>query len=63
MTTPTTNPTAKRRNRTTMRLRIADLCERYGVCRASIHRWVKNGTLPEPTYIGDIPTWSPDQVP
>ena len=39
-----------------------DLAEQLGVCRRTIQRWTKNGTLPKPAYLGRTAYYDPSQI-
>lgn len=40
-----------------------DLCKFYQVNRSTIHRWVREGKLPKPNFIGSrSPRWTQEQI-
>lgn len=40
-----------------------DLCQIFSVNRSTIHRWIREGRLSKPTFIGArSPRWSQDQI-
>ena len=51
----TTRPTRRR-------LKIAAVEERTGYHRQTIWRWNKNGTFPQPHYLGSERLWFEDEI-
>ena len=45
-------------NTTKQFLTISDLAERYGVCKASIRKYVRSGRLPRGIHIGSSHRWN-----
>jgi len=45
-------------------LRRKDLTLRYGVCPATIDKWVASGTIPAPRYLRrcPFPFWTPSEI-
>ena len=43
-------------------LTISDLAERYGVCKASIRKYVRSGRLPHGIYIGGAHRWPISEI-
>jgi predicted DNA-binding transcriptional regulator AlpA len=41
----------------------ADIMTMFGISRATVWRWVKNGTLPKPVKFGTrLNVWKPEQI-
>jgi predicted DNA-binding transcriptional regulator AlpA len=41
----------------------SDIMRMFGISRATVWRWVKNGTLPAPVKFGTrLNVWKPDQI-
>jgi predicted DNA-binding transcriptional regulator AlpA len=41
----------------------ADIMKMLGISRATVWRWVKNGTLPKPVKFGTrLNVWKPEQI-
>jgi predicted DNA-binding transcriptional regulator AlpA len=41
----------------------SDIMTMFGISRATVWRWVKNGTLPKPVKFGTrLNVWKPDQI-
>lgn len=44
-------------------IRISDVCEFVGVCRATVYRWISEGAFPEPVRIsGTAVRWKVDEI-
>lgn len=42
---------------------INNLCQIYQVNRSTIYRWVRDGKLPKPCFIGSrTPRWTQEQI-
>jgi len=44
-------------------IRISEVCELVGVCRATVYRWVCEGTFPQPVRISENAVrWKVDEI-
>lgn len=43
-------------------LRKFDVADRYGVDPRTVDRWVADGVLPKPMYLGRTPLWHEDDL-
>lgn len=41
---------------------VAEMCEVFGICKATLFRWSRSGKLPPPVKLGNRMYWKPEAV-